>query len=205
MHRIDDATATIDSQFTEGDPTAGTLATVVKADWLNSVQEEIAGVVEGAGLTLSKPDQGQLLEAIGTLIDAATPQSSTTVQGVIELATNAEAQAQTDADRAITPSTLNQALKGSNQSLANNGYQKLPGGLILQWGGFLTTAGAATITFPIAFPNACLNVQATCTASGPQDYIPTIGAKTATSVVIYTAGGDGVAINVGFSWFAIGY
>ncbi len=205
MHRIDDATATIDSQFTEGDPTAGTLATVVKADWLNSVQEEIAGVVEGAGLTLSKPDQGQLLEAISTMIDAATPQASTTAQGLVELATNAEAQAWTDADRAITPATLAQALKGSNQSLASPGYQKLPGGLVLQWGDFLTSSGDVTVTFPLAFPNTCLNVQITCTASAPQDYIATLGTKTATNFEVNTADGSGAAISVGFSWFAIGY
>lgn len=81
-----------------------------------------------------------------------------TVQGVIELATNAEAQGFSDAIRAITPSTLNQSLKGSNQSLSGNGYQKLPGGLILQWGSAVspvTSGQTFTVFFPIAFPNGC--------------------------------------------------
>lgn len=50
---------------------------------------------------------------------------------------------------------------GSNQSLASSGYQKLPGGLILQWGTG-TDAGTAVLnTFPLTFPNACLVVQLT--------------------------------------------
>lgn len=41
-------------------------------------------------------------------------------------------------------------------SLAGAGYQKLPGGFILQWGSNATSASADTaVSFPIAFPNAC--------------------------------------------------
>ena len=45
-------------------------------------------------------------------------------------------------------------------SLVSNGYQKLPGGLILQWcvGASVSNETPYTVTFPIAFPNACLNV-----------------------------------------------
>ena len=46
---------------------------------------------------------------------------------------------------------------GANVSLATNGYQKLPGGLIIQWGSVTVPVdSSATFTFPIAFPNACL-------------------------------------------------
>ena len=41
MHRIDTSTATSDGLFTEADPLVPTPATVVSADWLNSVQEEL--------------------------------------------------------------------------------------------------------------------------------------------------------------------
>lgn len=40
--------------FTAGDPGAAVPPTVVTADWLNDVQEEIAGPVERAGKTLVK-------------------------------------------------------------------------------------------------------------------------------------------------------
>lgn len=42
-------------------------------------------------------------------------------------------------------------------SMTTGGYQKLPSGLIVQWGN--NAVGApSTVTFPIAFPNACFSV-----------------------------------------------
>lgn len=64
MHRIDGPGATSDGKFTEGDPTNGIPATTVTGAWLNTMQEEIAAVVEEAGLPLWKPDNTQLKEAI---------------------------------------------------------------------------------------------------------------------------------------------
>jgi hypothetical protein len=64
--------------------------------------------------------------------------------------------------KAISPATLAAAFKGSNQQLAGAGWQKLPGGLILQWSttGDLsdTSPGSASFVFPIAFPNSCHQV-----------------------------------------------
>ena len=46
-----------------------------------------------------------------------------------------------------------------SKSFTGNGYQKLPSGLIIQWGNFSNTTGRHTpITFPISFPNVCLSV-----------------------------------------------
>ncbi|WP_155976268.1 phage tail protein [Novispirillum itersonii] len=59
------------------------------------------------------------------------------------------------------------AFTGINQSLTTNGWQKLPGGLILQWvtGSAMTAApssgAVATLTLPITFPNALLGVSVT--------------------------------------------
>lgn len=48
------------------------------------------------------------------------------------------------------------------QLLSSNGYQKLPGGLILQWGSFNTgvigNETTGTVTYPIAFPTSGLQV-----------------------------------------------
>ena len=83
--------------------------------------------------------------------------ASTTRKGLVQLATSAEAQALTDALKALTPATLAAALQGGNQSLAPNGYQKLPGGLIIQWATVSTDAsGQAVFTFPISFPTEIL-------------------------------------------------
>lgn len=101
-----------------------------------------------------------LLAAITANIPVV-PDASTTVKGKVQLATATEAQAFADALKALTPSTLNQAFKGSNQSIVvDNGYQKLPGGIIIQWTrGAWTNVGDSvqTLTWPIAFPNTCLN------------------------------------------------
>lgn len=48
------------------------------------------------------------------------------------------------------------AFTGSNQDLASDGYQKLPGGLIIQWvHGNIPGPSAGSVTWPIPFPNAC--------------------------------------------------
>jgi hypothetical protein len=46
--------------------------------------------------------------------------------------------------------------KGSSQSFGENGYQKLPGGLIMQWGSDVevtNAGGGGSVTYPISFPN----------------------------------------------------
>jgi hypothetical protein len=49
-----------------------------------------------------------------------------------------------------------------NKSLGANGYYKLPGGLIIQWGAVaIGGSSSATFVFPIAFPNAVFSVVAT--------------------------------------------
>lgn len=64
MHRIDTPSATAEHTFTEGSPTGGVPATVVSDDWLNDLQENVCRAVEAAGITLSKGDYNQLLNAI---------------------------------------------------------------------------------------------------------------------------------------------
>ena len=56
---------------------------------------------------------------------------------------------------------------GSNQALAGNGYQILPGGLILQWGmtGIVPSGGAIDVTFPMTFPHEFMTGLITLTGS----------------------------------------
>jgi hypothetical protein len=91
---------------------------------------------------------------------------------------------------------------GSNQSLTTNGYQKLPGGLILQW--ITQNTGASdfvTANWPIAFPNACLNVQVT---TGPglaeTNYFDGVVVSYSSTQVRF-----GYYSNTQYQVFAIGY
>lgn len=83
-------------------------------------------------------------------------------------------------------------LTGSNASA--NGYAWI-GGVLLQWG--FNTA-ATPVSFPIAFPNACFNVQITSFATGTQfDVTGTLG-KTSFSF------SPAIPALSGFYWTAIG-
>lgn len=62
----------------------------------------------------------------------------------------------------ITAAKLKTEVEGGAKSLASNGYQVFPSGLILQWGANTLGKDQSTqISWPYTFPNACL--QATCT------------------------------------------
>ena len=139
-----------------------------------------------------------------TFISTVAGDASTTVKGKVQLATSAEAQAFTDALKALTPDTLAQALKGANQSLAENGYQKLPGGLIIQWGTFSLAAAASStqaITFPVAFPTALIHPSVSVDNSA-NDMIGTIS-RSLTGMTI-NKGANDTSARTGF-WQAIGY
>lgn len=60
MRRID----TPDGLFAPGSPATSTKGTAVRNWWLNIMQEELAGVVEGLGDTLDPNNNGQLLERL---------------------------------------------------------------------------------------------------------------------------------------------
>ena len=91
-------------------------------------------------------------------------------------------------------------------SLSENGHAKFGGGLLIQWGQETSTATTEVVTFPIPFPNACLNV--VCTDYDDAD-VSGIGgvtglntlpseSKTSISFSCYNA------VN-SFFWQAIGY
>lgn len=139
---------------------------VVKVDaTANAVTVQCAGsdTIEGA-TSLSINTAGSSVPLISdggsTWFTRPGPNASTTRRGVARFATTAETDVGAVADAVITPAGLAGAM---GKLLASNGYQRLPGGLIIQWGNTNSVdigAGGATVsaTFPIAFPGAVLNV-----------------------------------------------
>ncbi|MFW0853563.1 hypothetical protein ACNYC7_15845 [Morganella morganii] len=70
MKKIGDVTSTADKngEHTNGNVAAGIAPTILEADWLNSVQREILGVIIAAGLKQDKNNDNQLVEAIRKII-----------------------------------------------------------------------------------------------------------------------------------------
>ena len=92
----------------------------------------------------------------------------------------------------------------SATKLTDDGYLILPNGFILQWGQETAATGSETVTFPIPFPNECLNVTCTDYASGDTDGITSAtGIKTlpTKTTVIFTC----YSTVDTFFWQAIGY
>lgn len=117
-----------------------------------------------------------------------------------------------DVANAINPTNA-VALGQFDVSLTTNGYQKLPGGLIIQWG---TVAPASrntefdfgTIAYPIAFPTAVLNVSVsliTNDSPGLTDCWAVIRSFSNFSLNPYTGSGVVATRTFGIHWFAIGY
>lgn len=91
------------------------------------------------------------------------------------------------------------------QLLAANGYRKLKGGLIIQWGAYAGGANQPTVLYPISFPNAALIAVATPSdATGTNGESVNITNKSAASIQVkQTNAAGGRATN--FFWLAIGY
>ena len=92
--------------------------------------------------------------------------------------------------------------------LKTPGYQKLPGGLIIQWG-LDVTAGTA-LTFPIPFPNSCLtflvSLLSSNTANQTAMFLSAQGASLSNSTYQCSAwGGGGWYTTAQVQWLAIGF
>jgi hypothetical protein len=99
----------------------------------------------------------------------------------------------------------------SGRLLLANGYQKLPSGLILQWGAHPGAVQDPTISFPVAFPSLCAAVLPAATfAAGPTDIVHAYPTDiTPTSFKArqrYVLNGGAVAsATYPFNWIAVGY
>ncbi len=84
-------------------------------------------------------------------------------------------------------------------SNAQNGYIKLPGGLIMEWG-YVASTGTSpqSATFPLAFPNGVYSITVTPTGAAPESWVIASGPSLVSFSVI---SGSGLA----FYWHAIGH
>lgn len=113
------------------------------------------------------------------------------------------------------------AFTGQNQALSSIGYQKIPGGLILQWGSKTITGPAAVlasgvvttdITFPVVFPTAVVLTTTSLMSSSTnlESVENNCGVRSRTltgftAEMMRMSGTSAVAETVTIQWMALGY
>jgi len=90
-----------------------------------------------------------------------------------------------------------------NSSINSNGYQKLPSGIIMQWGTTLGTGNNDVFQLPIAFPHATLCGWATDAGAGLHSCAFIAGSQTSITLSGGTSGGTTLTTN--YRWLCIGY
>lgn len=92
-----------------------------------------------------------------------------------------------------------------DKSLSTNGYQKFPGGLIIQWG-TTNSLGSQVITFPIAFTTAVFQIHRTnVNQSGSGGSESLLSSISVTGFTISQKGFDTYTGAQTYYWLAIGY
>lgn len=152
------------------------------------------------------------VNAKGLITTATTqdiPSASTSAKGLVQLNNTLTSTSVTQALTAAQGKILNDKFTTDFDSLkVESGYQKLPSGLIFQWGAATlaaSTGGTVTrdVTYPISFPNAVLHVFPTyATSTGANaDSVYTTD-RTQTGFKIGQTAAETSHIS---SWLAIGY
>lgn len=94
----------------------------------------------------------------------------------------------------------------SNQSKAvSSGYQKLPGGVILQWGKATGVAEGGTVTFPLAFPTACTFVGINPIQVTAGEFAIAINLYASPLAGSFRIERSASSASCDFQWYAIGY
>jgi len=134
-----------------------------------------------------------------------------TADQAVQVATAAQSRAMTANNVYLSPLQLANAFTGSNQSLSANGFQKLPGGKIEQWGTFTANRNTAVvdtaIIFPTSFPTAVRFV-----VVQPWDGVDAGSGANSAVILASTAGFTYRATKSGtaypsavHTWYAVGY
>lgn len=148
-----EATATQDGKYTDGSVAGGIAATRLRAAAFNAMQEELAHIVELAGLALDINDMTQVLKAIQKLtLSRANPFADIKSDGaaaIAEALTNLGLG--TAAKRDVGTGTNN--IPDMNSFASGTGWSRLPNGKILQWGSYSNPGSvfSGTVNFPIPF------------------------------------------------------
>lgn len=93
-----------------------------------------------------------------------------------------------------------------SRSLSPAGYQKLPGGLIFQWGGGVpSAAGNLQAALPIAFPNSQLRALVSTAGESNPGLVVSVFSLSTTSYDFRVRTLAGAASTQQLNWMALGY
>ncbi|WPU25010.1 hypothetical protein RI049_09825 [Cedecea neteri] len=154
-------------KYTDGNVAGGVAATRLRAAAFNAIQEELANIVESAGMQLSVDDMTQVLTALKKLfLSRSNPFADIKSDGAAAVAMalsnlglgNLGTAAKKDVGTG--PSQIPDMSFWTTGGDANNGWRKSPDGLIEQWGR-VPVSSSTTVPFIIPFPNEVHTVMAT--------------------------------------------
>ena len=195
---------------------------------LQQLQTKLTAAEQAAGGAASKATTAQQTAATAQQTATSAQQTATAAKQEAAAAKQAVAgKADTnhththnqisDWDTALAQTVSQAVANAFPVQKADNGYLKLPNGLILQWGKVASGwpgEGPYTVTFPIAFQNKCLNTQVTMWSDGRKGLvnlditIPVGTVRPASFDALFNGigfQGSTAADLKGFYWFAIGY
>ncbi|TXO59971.1 hypothetical protein FV239_00685 [Escherichia coli] len=218
-----EATATQDGKYTDGSVAGGIAATRLRAAAFNAMQEELAHIVESAGLALDINDMTQVLKAIQKLTlsranpfadiksdGAAAISTALTNLGLGEIATVADIQAGTPS-KLIDADGLRKYLPP--QVMQESGFMRIPdipGGTIIQWGqeSRVLSEGVASVVLPTPFPNTgrfAIAIPLNTAGNYNCDLFAQLQYATNTQINFYFSLSTSAVPANGFQWLALGY
>ena len=137
----------------------------------------------------------------------ATVEGTLDVPGTLDVTGSATVPNATESSNPVALGQLSSEIAAQfTSSLTTDGYIKMPGGFIIQWGQASTVSGsAASITFPMAFPTACFCWVATPIVGSSDNGFVQCGSFNSTGVSGIYAYNGASNYSENYSWIAIGH
>ncbi|CNK06626.1 bacteriophage tail fiber protein [Yersinia frederiksenii] len=202
---IPNTRADSNGEFTDGNVAAGVPPTTLPAEWFNTLQRELIKVVQDGGLALDPNDDTQVLAALKKLF----LQSGNNLSEIKAAGPTAVAAALVNLG--LKEAALRAVGTGTNQipdmsyfssSFLSPGYQRLPGGFVMQFGfSAVPIAGAITVNYPLAFTVGSIQLATPVDNSSINNYRVGVATSTVSSI---TLASTNTASVTGVMWLAIG-
>lgn len=217
MYRID-SVGSVDGRFQEGNPAIGQKATLLPADWLNEVQEELAYLIEQVGIALVKGDRTQVYDAIVALVTGAVGDGSGAVPVTRQVtggglvtgggalandlvltvlaASVAEVQAQVVSNKVVTPAAMAGLI--SLTEIGGAWVIRIGTTVVQLFGGTAQGNATTVLSLPQAFPGQCRFAMCNGGAidTDAQDNFPYVSGRGLTTVSVFNARNTSVPVDV---------